>query len=111
MIGTTKYWSYTSLFNLIDWPAAVFPTGLHVDPKLDLKGDQGIEPRNQDEEHLYKTCELQIMLTRAVADALLGSSETSVGCPIGLQVVAPRNEDERLMEALKVIEGFLPLSQ
>lgn len=34
-----------------------------------------------------------------------------MGCPIGLQVVAPRNEDERLMEALKVIERVLPLSQ
>lgn len=53
----------------------------------------------------------QYRFTRVEADALLGSSETSVGCPIGLQVVAPRNEDERLMEALEVIEGFLPLSQ
>jgi len=98
---------------LIDWPAAVFPTGLHVDPKLDLEGDQGIEPRNEDEEHLYKTCKLSISFqsTRFEADKLLGSSETSVGCPIGLQVVAPRNEDERLMEALKVIEGILPLSR
>jgi hypothetical protein len=53
----------------------------------------------------------QSHFARVEADALLGSSETSVGCPIGLQVVAPRNEDERLMEALKVIEGVLPLSQ
>ena len=96
---------------MIDWPAAVFPTGLYVDPKLDLEGDQGIEPRNEDEEHLYKTCKSPSLFTRLEADALLGSSETSVGCPIGLQVVAPRNEDERLMEALKVIERVLPLSQ
>jgi len=96
---------------LIDWPAAVFPTGLYVDPKLDLEGDQGIEPRNEDEEHLYKTCNSSFPFILIEADALLGSSETSVGCPIGLQVVAPRNEDERLMEALKVIERVLPLSQ
>jgi Asp-tRNA(Asn)/Glu-tRNA(Gln) amidotransferase A subunit family amidase len=56
MLGTTKYWSYTSLFNLLDWPGAVFPTGLYVDPKLDLKGDHGYEGRNEDERHLYKTC-------------------------------------------------------
>lgn len=57
MIGTTKYWSYTSLFNLLDWPGAVFPTGLFVDPKLDVEADEKVEPRNEDEEHLYKTCE------------------------------------------------------
>jgi amidase len=55
-IGTTKYWNYTSLFNLIDWPAAVFPTGLSVDPKFDI-GDDQVKPKNEDEEHLYKTCE------------------------------------------------------
>jgi hypothetical protein len=53
----------------------------------------------------------QSRYTRVEADTSLGSSETSVGCPIGLQVVAPRNEDERLMEALKAIEKVLPLSQ
>ena len=78
---------------------------------MDLEGDQGIEPRNEDEEHLYKTCKSSTLFTANEADASLGSSETSVGCPIGLQVVAPRNEDERLMEALKVIERVLPLSQ
>lgn len=55
--GTTKYWSYTSLFNLIDWPAAVFPTGLFVDPVVDLQGDELRESaRNEDERHLYETC-------------------------------------------------------
>ena len=28
---TTKYWNYTSFFNLVDYPAAVFPTGLVVE--------------------------------------------------------------------------------
>ena len=59
MIGTTRYWSYTSLFNLIDWPAAVFPTGLFVDPKLDVPE---VEPRNEDERHLYKTCKFPLFL-------------------------------------------------
>lgn len=37
------------------------------------------------------------------------SPETSVGVPIGLQLVAPRYEDERLMAALKVVERALQL--
>lgn len=30
-----------------------------------------------------------------------------MGVPIGLQLVAPRFEDERLMEALKIVEQAL----
>jgi amidase len=26
-----KYWNYTSYWNLVNYPAAVFPTGLHVE--------------------------------------------------------------------------------
>jgi hypothetical protein len=56
--------------------------------------------------------------TRLVSPSWIGreyadmgdSAETSVGCPIGLQVVAPRNEDERLMAALRVIDRVLPLA-
>ena len=32
---TSKYWGYTSAWNLLDYPAAVFPTGLRADPTLD----------------------------------------------------------------------------
>lgn len=52
---TTRYWSYTSLFNFLDWPALVFPTGVRV--TLNDR-DDGYEPRNEDERHLYRTCEL-----------------------------------------------------
>jgi Asp-tRNA(Asn)/Glu-tRNA(Gln) amidotransferase A subunit family amidase len=51
---TTKYWSYTSLFNFLDWPAAVFPTGVSVD--LEDK-DEGYIPRNEDERRVYDSCE------------------------------------------------------
>jgi Asp-tRNA(Asn)/Glu-tRNA(Gln) amidotransferase A subunit family amidase len=37
------------------------------------------------------------------------SAEVAAGSHIGLQVVAPRWQDERLMAALKVIEKVLPL--
>lgn len=54
-LGTTKYWSYTSMFNLLDWPAAVLPTGLAVDAKLDA--EEFSAPRNEQERHLFETCE------------------------------------------------------
>jgi amidase len=34
--GTAKYWSYTSLWNLLDYPALVFPTGLFVDKDIEI---------------------------------------------------------------------------
>jgi amidase len=33
---TAKYWSYTSVWNLLDHPALVFPTGLFVDKDVDV---------------------------------------------------------------------------
>jgi hypothetical protein len=51
---TSKYWSYTSLFNFLDWPGVVFPTGVQV--TLDDQ-DADYEPRNEDEQHVYSTCE------------------------------------------------------
>ncbi|GFZ48497.1 Putative amidase C550.07 [Saitozyma sp. JCM 24511] len=87
---TTRYWSYTSLFNFLDWPALVFPTGVRV--TLNDR-DDGYEPRNEDERHLYRTY----------------SPETCIGAPIGLQLAAPRWHDERVVAAAKIIEDVLPL--
>lgn len=32
----TMYARYTAIWNLLDWPGAVFPTGLVVDPTVDV---------------------------------------------------------------------------
>ncbi|RSH89731.1 hypothetical protein EHS25_001716 [Saitozyma podzolica] len=87
---TSKYWSYTSLFNFLDWPGVVFPTGVQV--TLDDQ-DADYEPRNEDEQHVYSTY----------------SPETCIDAPIGLQLAAPRWHDERLMAASRIIDSVLPL--
>lgn len=56
-LNTARYWNYTSLFNLLDYPALVFPTGEQVDPAVDVK-EQGYVPRNADDEYNYKNCKL-----------------------------------------------------
>ncbi|OJA10028.1 hypothetical protein AZE42_08525 [Rhizopogon vesiculosus] len=33
---TAKYWGYTAIWNLLDYPGAVFPTGLFADPSIDI---------------------------------------------------------------------------
>jgi len=86
--GTAKYWSYTALWNLLDWPAAIFPTGTHVGPGDD---ETDYEPRNAKEKAIYD----------------LWSAEKYDHAPIGLQMVAPMFEDERLMAALGWVEAAL----
>ncbi|EJU00958.1 amidase [Dacryopinax primogenitus] len=31
-----RYWGYTAIFNLLDYPGVVFPTGLKLDPRVDV---------------------------------------------------------------------------
>lgn len=51
-----RYWGYTSQWNLLDYPALVFPTGLACSPEIDAR-EEGYEARNKDDEYNYKLCE------------------------------------------------------
>lgn len=44
--GTAHYWLYTSIWNLLDQPGVVFPSGLKVDPILDPV-DEDFHPLNE----------------------------------------------------------------
>lgn len=85
--GTAKWWGYTSIWNLLDYPAVVFPVST-----VNLVMDQvetNYHPRNIfDEEnyHLYTT------------PALYEKA------PISLQVVCRRYCDEKLLQCLAIIE-------
>lgn len=54
-VGTGQYWLYTSIWNLLDHPAVVFPSGLTTDPHVDVI-DPSFKPRNPDEEREWKKC-------------------------------------------------------
>jgi len=88
---TARYWGYTAIWNLLDYPGAVFPTGLSVDTTLDaaeagtapLLGPDDAYNRQQYDPNAY------------------------VGAPIGLQVVAPRFNDGMVLAALNHIERII----
>jgi amidase len=105
-VGTTKWWAYTSMWNMMDWPAAVFPTGLFVDD-----GDTEVfpEPKNEHERHLYDTCEFWVGYSPRREAESQDSAEVARGSPVGLQLIAPRWQDERLLAALEKIDRVLPL--
>lgn len=106
--GTSKYWGYTSLFNLLDWPAAVFPTGISVNASHQEDGNY--KPRNEHEEFIYSLCKSSgHCLGGSSLITLTDSPDKFVNAPIGLQLAAPRWQDERLMAALQIICEVLPL--
>ncbi|KAJ6510859.1 amidase signature domain-containing protein [Mycena sanguinolenta] len=94
-LGTCKYWGYTNIWNFVDYPAAVFPTGLYCDPARDVKDNV---PRTYMSE----------------ADRLNSDSyapETFAGAPLCLQLVSRRFADELVVKAMEEISKALPLGR
>jgi amidase len=54
-LATGKYWLYTAIWNILDQPAAIFPTGLKADPALDPV-ELDYTPRSKQDEEEYKNC-------------------------------------------------------
>jgi len=85
---SVRWWGYSSYWNLLDYPAAVFPVG-----RLDAASFQsGIElppPRNETEQFI-----------RAQWDPL-----TYDNAPIALQLVGRRHMEEKTLALLNIVEG------
>ncbi|KAK6527377.1 hypothetical protein TWF281_010557 [Arthrobotrys megalospora] len=90
ILGTAKYWGYTSMFNLLDFPAAVFPV-----TKVNEKdnGAWDYTPTGGKDTENFK----------------LWDQKSYVDAPIGLQLVARRFEDEKVLEALAIVKKQLKL--
>ncbi|EPX70952.1 acetamidase [Schizosaccharomyces octosporus yFS286] len=88
-LGEAKYWTYTSVWNLLDLPSAVFPV-TKVDTTLDVK-DESYKPMNDDDAFQYHTYK----------------PEDYKDAPVGLQLVGARWEDENLLAALERLVKIL----
>ncbi|ODV96527.1 hypothetical protein PACTADRAFT_64844 [Pachysolen tannophilus NRRL Y-2460] len=82
-----KYWGYTNLWNILDYPSVIFPTGLKVNPDLDVV-DKSYKPRNEYEayEHFLYT-----------------DPKDFINAPINLQLTGRRYFEEKLIKASQVI--------
>ncbi|KAK4951202.1 hypothetical protein LTR10_010175 [Elasticomyces elasticus] len=81
----SRYWGYTSQWNLLDYPCLIFPTGLQAGSED--KAEEGYEPKNAQDRYNHE----------------LYKPETYVDAPISLQLVGRRYEEERLIEALEMM--------
>ncbi|CAM1510684.1 Fc.00g010190.m01.CDS01 [Cosmosporella sp. VM-42] len=88
---TAFYWSYTSLYNLVDYPGVVIPTPIRSEA-----GEQYQTPYVP----LSEACQ-------HVKD--LWELTNFEGAPINLQLVARRYHDNELFGALQVLKGILSL--
>lgn len=87
--ATSKYWCYTSQWNLLDYPGITFPATV-VDQELD-KPITGYKSTCDVDEDYYSRYQV----------------EKYVDAPVALQLVAPRSEDEYVIEGMKLIEKAL----
>ncbi|TXT04819.1 hypothetical protein VHUM_04087 [Vanrija humicola] len=88
--GTARYWNYTSYWNLANYPAGVFPTGLSVDPALDAE-DGSYTPRNDSEAFVYNNYDAKV----------------SVEAPICLQVIGFAGLEEETLSAMGTISDVV----
>jgi amidase len=88
---TAFYWTYTSLYNLVDYPGVVVPT-----PVRAVSGDQ----YDQDYKPLSNACQHVKHLWDAT---------DFTGAPVGLQVIARKHHDNELFGALQVLKEALHL--
>jgi amidase len=91
-----RWVGYTKVFNFIDYPAVVLPAG-KVDRKLDDEAAEAMKsyaPRNTLDEWNRDLFDLESMH----------------GMPIGVQVVARRLQEEKVLGAAKAIDDVLKAS-
>ncbi|KAM5377870.1 hypothetical protein ACJZ2D_004774 [Fusarium nematophilum] len=89
-LGAGQYWLYTAIWNVLDQPSIAFPTGLNVDPTIDVV-EEGYTPRSDVEEREYKKY----------------VPETFSGAPIALQLVGKHFRDEETVAATELVSKII----
>lgn len=82
---SAKYWGYTSQWNLLDYPALVFPMTT-VDPELDKPVEY--TPLNDMDDFVYKQYDC---------------AELYANAPVNLCAVGLRNTEEKLVEVVSLL--------
>ncbi|KAK5046940.1 hypothetical protein LTR84_007294 [Exophiala bonariae] len=92
--NTAKYWGYTAVWNLLDYPAAVFPVD-KVDARVDV---------------VYSRPRASFMSgADEQAWRLYDDAQEFHGLPVSLQLVSRRFEDEKVLAVLDYIHRVVEL--
>ena len=97
-LDCSRYWGYTTQWNLLDYPALVFPVS-KADPDVDAQ-DKNYVPTNEHDNDNYNLCKHFHLLCNAhnlIADGVADEDpEQFRGAPVSLQLVGRRYEDEKV---------------
>lgn len=113
-LNCARYWGYTAQWNLLDYPALVFPTGLQCNAEDHV--DKGYSPRNEQDKYNHDLCMsdfiMQPMVTARLTKASADTPERYTDAPISLQLIGRRYEDEKVVQAFEMIAeaAKLPLA-
>ncbi|KIX08496.1 uncharacterized protein Z518_03152 [Rhinocladiella mackenziei CBS 650.93] len=91
---TARYWGYTAIFNLLDYPAAAFPTGLTASAETHVVDTAYVPRDNEFDEYNWKQYE----------------PSAYEGAPISLQVVGRKWDCERVLKVAGMISELCMLS-
>lgn len=89
-LDTSRWWGYTSQWNLLDVPAVVFPVD-RVDPAQHSAAEK-YTPRNEKDRYNWDLWELH-------------GAEGYRNAPVSLQLVGRRYEDEKLIQTLEIVKA------
>ena len=90
-LNTTRSWGYTSIWNLLDYPAISFPASDMVQGwEVDLASENYV-PRTPTEKDIYANYD----------------PDVAQRMPVGLQIVGKRLQEGRLLEDMALIEQIL----
>lgn len=90
--GTSIYWGYTAIFNLLGYPAIAIPAAKLLGSVASCTGQEKYVPKNDIETHYCKHWKV---------------SDAPRDMPVGIQIVAKRFHESLLMQAAYLIEEAL----
>ncbi|KAI9656081.1 MAG: hypothetical protein M1821_005142 [Bathelium mastoideum] len=97
-LNQSRYWAYTSQWNLLDYPALVFPVS-KVDAALDPIESE-YQPMNEKDEEVFRACKYPITLKNLskMRNPTFhpDNPHKFENAPISLQLVGRRYEDEKV---------------
>jgi amidase len=99
------YVGYTGIFNVLDYSAVSFPTGLKVNVEKDALYDSN-KPLSLVCKGVQEKC-MCIRKFGGIKLTLIDSSKDVEGMPISLQLVARRLEEEKLLAMLEIVNDAL----
>ncbi|EXF81460.1 amidase [Colletotrichum fioriniae PJ7] len=88
--GGAEYWNYTAIWNVLDQPAAILPSGLKVDNTID-EPEEDYTPRNDYDAKEWKAYDADLFHDM----------------PICLQLVGKHFQDEEVLQATKLVDRIL----